>query len=47
MWFEDPSDPSRCTTIPNRDVISKDLLLRILKQARKTREEYLARLREV
>lgn len=46
-WFEHPDDPARCTTIPNRDEISKDLLLRILKQSGKTRSEYEARLREV
>ena len=31
-----PNDPSRCTAIPDRDVISK--ALRILKQAGKTRD---------
>ena len=47
VWFEHPHDPTRCTTIPERDEISKDLLIRILKQARKSRDEYQARLREV
>ena len=45
-WFEHPEDPTRSTTIPDRDVISKDLLLRILRQAGKSRDEYEARLRE-
>ncbi len=45
-WFEHPADPTRCTTVPNRDAISKDLLIRILRQAGKTRDEYLQRLRE-
>jgi len=45
-WFEHPDDPARCTRVPDRDVISKDLLVRILIQAGKSREEYLARLRE-
>jgi predicted RNA binding protein YcfA (HicA-like mRNA interferase family) len=46
-WFEHPDDPSRSTTIPDRDVISKDLLIRILRQAGKTRDEWEARLREL
>jgi len=46
VWFEHPDDPTRSTTVPDRDEISKDLLIRTLKQARKSRDEYQALLRE-
>jgi len=46
-WFGHPDGPLRFTTIPDRDEISKDLLIRILRQVGKTREQYQKRLREV
>jgi predicted RNA binding protein YcfA (HicA-like mRNA interferase family) len=46
-WFEHPDEPTKCTTVPDRDQISRDLPIRILKQAGETRDEYQARLREV
>jgi predicted RNA binding protein YcfA (HicA-like mRNA interferase family) len=46
VWLAHPDDPSKCTTIPSYPEIGPDLLLRILKQAGKTREEYEARPRE-
>ena len=46
-WFSRPDDPELHTTVPEHDLIGTDLLQRILRQAGKSRQEYLDRLREV
>jgi predicted RNA binding protein YcfA (HicA-like mRNA interferase family) len=46
-WFQHSEDPSRKTSVPNRDEIVPGLLSTILDQAGKTREEFFERLRAV
>jgi predicted RNA binding protein YcfA (HicA-like mRNA interferase family) len=46
-WYEHPDDPAECTTVPDCDEIGRDLLLRILRQAGRTRDDYQARLQEL
>jgi hypothetical protein len=46
-WHAHPDDADKHTTVPDYPEISVDLLLQILKQAGKTRDEYLRVLAKV
>jgi predicted RNA binding protein YcfA (HicA-like mRNA interferase family) len=46
-YFRHAADPTRTTSVPDRPEIDPDLLIRILKEAGKSRDEFFARLREV
>jgi predicted RNA binding protein YcfA (HicA-like mRNA interferase family) len=46
-WFRNPAHPERKTAIPYHDEYSGNLLAMVIREAAKTREEFLERLGEL
>ena len=46
-WFAHPTDPTKCTAVIDDEEVCVYLLKRVIAEAGKSRDEYLARLAEV